>query len=487
MPVDTPLQVPSSSMKHTPYNGLAQNLMHLSPSVFTPHSTHSQPLSIPQPAPILSSTDSPNPSFQSLSSVPPPVLTPRSTYSLFDDNPLSANIPSSCNPDLSSVQHLEQLFQNLSLSPPPAFNPHFAQPQSQYSPRPSTISVSGDIGLLSGDDDDIEMELSLGGEPMDTDSVDEVMQDNLDTDDPSSYRRTLAMSRNSFGILRESQPVLYPETFHPLPQLPTVYDDICTPNPYPERPVIDTAHAVSLYLSTPFPPSCNEKETTSGFSINDTTLVRPTHLLDHISSSREVEEQTALKWFAKEISRVRSVDSRHLVHATHSSAPLHLSPDPWRGVTTVEDATRRMQTKAVLYRQQSHLTRMLLGDTISKAKDKSTVRRFLPMRRPDCTRNSSSLLSPEYPDNSSRSLGGWKGNRVVEKGDRPMKSLRVAAQVIPAAFLKISASVLKVPATTFMTITSTVVKTYFALMKGLKLTSTSRAKPLPEVIVIDDD
>ncbi|KAG6878192.1 hypothetical protein C0993_010953 [Termitomyces sp. T159_Od127] len=526
-PVYTPLQIPLSSM-NSQYDHPSQNLMYLSPSVFIPPSAHLQFLSTSQPVPILSSSDPSQASFRSLTSAPPLVFNPFSTSSLFTGNPqsLDAVVPS-CSLDLSpSVHDLEQLFQNLSLGPPPEFNPKFAHAQYQYTPQPSDVSFSVNMGLHSPttEDDDMrgEVEPPLC-EPMDIcGSIAKVIQDD------TTHISTSAMSRNHFGICTslpypliaqlhpafpvcDARPALFPETYHPLPQLPTIYDDL---HKYSASPV-DAAH-ISTYSSTPVYPSCNDKKTTVGCSINETTLFSPAHLFDHSLSLREFEEQTALKWFAEEIACIRSIDSRphsrlspseslspsinvaDPIHTTHSPATFHLSPGPWRAVTTVKDAVRRMQRKQVLSCEQSYLTQILLGQTTPKAKDKNTVQQSLRMRRSDHTHYRNSPLSPEDPNNSSGSFSGQKRKRLVERaegvnGDRQMKRLRVAAQVVPAAIFKISASVLKVPAEVLLNITSTVAKTYFAVTKGLKsaagkiVASRPRAKPPPEVIIIDDD
>lgn len=318
-----------------------------------------------------------------------------------------------------------------------------------------------------------------------------------DLDDTSTHLRTSPVLRNHFGICTslpypltaqlhstvpayDSQPALYPETRHPFCQPPAVYEDLHALNTSPELSVIDTAHVDALYSSTPSYYSCNEKEITLGCSINDVALVHPIHLLDR-PSLREVEEQTALKWFAEEIARTRSIDSRPhpcfshpkflepSINATdfpmHSSA-LSLPPGPRRGITADEDAARRMQYKNILSCQQSYLTQILLGKTASEVKDRNTVKKSLPLRR----------------------------GKVVERAkrvndDRRMKGLRVVAQVVPTAILKVSASVLKVPAAIFTDITSMVARTTKRLKSaaGKIISSMPRVKSLPEVIVIDDD
>lgn len=167
-PVSAPLHIPLSSTGHSPYNNPSQNLIHLSPSVFTctPHSSSLQFHSISQPAHILYSSEPSKASFQDLGSAPPPVHAPHFTSSLSVVNPQPPNIFSSWNLGLvSSAHHLEESFQNLSIAPPPGFNSYFAHSQPQYAPQPSIVFSSGNTGFhlpTSEDDDDMKVEGMCG-------------------------------------------------------------------------------------------------------------------------------------------------------------------------------------------------------------------------------------------------------------------------------------------------------------------------------------
>ncbi|KAG6870398.1 hypothetical protein C0995_013236, partial [Termitomyces sp. Mi166 len=306
-PVSAPPRVPLSSLGHSLVTNLPENLGHPSPSVFTPHSVLPQ-----QFAPILPPLE---PSQQNPSSGPPPAI-PYPAYLQSFANSQSLPVLSGGGLDLiSSAYSSQQPSQNLSFAPPQVFIPHFAHPQSPNASHPPAVFSSGNIGfqsLVLEDDDsmDIEREEIPLGEPMLIDSVEIVMQD---INDHPTHAVEPTMQRNHFGVCTtlpfplvtqqnatvpefDPEPVLYPESCHPLPWLPTIYDDLDTPNPSSAWSTIDTAHPNSSYPSTPSYPSLREAQAPFGWSANDTTLVHPI-------------DQAALRWSANDTARVRSTDS----------------------------------------------------------------------------------------------------------------------------------------------------------------------------------
>ncbi|KAH0588774.1 hypothetical protein H2248_004575 [Termitomyces sp. 'cryptogamus'] len=531
-PASVPLQVPSSSMGGYLFTNPPQNLWHPSPLVFIPLPAYPHSLCISQPVPFpFSSYPSSEPYSMNLSSSPPLVFTPYSAHSSFISNLQPQNILSSSNLDLiTSVYPSEQPFQNLSLVPPPEPTSQLAHPQFLNAPQPPTIFASNlDFHPpTSEDDNDIEMEWELPlGEPMCIDGVEIVMQD---IDNDITHIMELAVQRNHFGLCTSlpyplitqscavapcgPQPVRYPKPCHPLTRLPTVYDEIDTPNFSPEWSAIasiDTAHVDSIYSSTPSCPLQNERQTTLGWSANDVTLGHPAHMLGHTFPVYEAEEQAALEWFGKEIavrsrphscssySRAHesSINRATFVHHTHTFAPPYL-PSRLRQeeINASKDAV-----KWVPYRQnfqtQSYLGQIPIG--IATSSVKNIVKQPRPIRLPDSFRPRSNPVPPEVPDSNSWTFGSWKRERGVDQvepadiDDSQMKKSRGAVQVVPASLFKFSASVLEESAAVLVGITSAVVKTSLAATKGLISTIgkivnlKSLTKLSPEVIVINDD